>query len=120
VVGLLDALKAISDCSDPLDPDASIVLIGGGARGRAWQESVLRLSGRAVRVPTETDLGARGAAVQAAAALLDSDPVSIQGRWRAPETIELEPVPVDEAVLSRYRSVRDAVMGTVGTLRRRV
>ncbi len=107
VVGLLDALEAISDCSDPLDPEAPIVLIGGGARGRAWQDTVRRLSGRAVRVPTETDLGARGAAIQAAAALSGTDPVSIQADWLPAETTELEPLPVDEAVLARYRTVRE-------------
>jgi xylulokinase len=117
VVGLLDALVAISDCSDPLDPDAPIVLIGGGARGRAWQDTVRRLSGRAVRVPTETDLGARGAAIQAAAALAGTDPVSVQAGWQAPETIELDPLPVDEAVLARYRRVRAGVIDTVGSLR---
>ncbi len=94
------------------------MLIGGGARGRAWQETVRRLSGRPVRVSTDTDLGARGAAAQAAAALLGTDPITVQDGWRPPEAIELEPLPVDEAVLARYRSVRDAVMDTVGTLRR--
>ena len=32
-VGLLEALDAISLCSDPLPADAPLVLIGGGARG---------------------------------------------------------------------------------------
>ena len=118
VVGLLDALVAISDCSDPLLPDAPIVLIGGGARGPAWQETVRRLSGRAVRVSTDADLGARGAAAQAAAALLGGDPIGVQDGWRALEAIELDPVPIDERVMERHRSVRDAVMDTVGTLRR--
>jgi xylulokinase len=118
VVGLLDALVAIGDCSDALDPQAPIVLIGGGARGHAWQETVRRLSGRPVRVSTDTVLGARGAAAQAAAALLGTDPISVQDGWQPPESIELDAVPVDESVLARYRSVRDAVMDTVGTLRR--
>ena len=73
VVGLLDALVAISDCSDTLDPAAPIVLIGGGARGQAWQDAVRRLSGRPVRIPTGADLGARGAAAQAAAAMLGTE-----------------------------------------------
>jgi xylulokinase len=93
------------------------VLIGGGARGTAWQDAILRLSGRPVRIPTGGDLGARGAAAQAAAALAGTDPLSVQDGWQAQETIELDAVPVHEAVLARYRTVRDAVMGTVGTLR---
>ena len=83
VVGLLDAVVAIGDCSDPLDPDAPIVLIGGGARGHAWQETVRRLSGRPVRVSTDTDLGARGAAAQAAGALLGPGPDRGPGRLDA-------------------------------------
>ncbi len=118
VVGLLDALVAISDRSDTLDPSAPIVLIGGGARGTAWQDAVRRLSGRPVRIPMGADLGARGAAAQAAAALLGTDPMAVQATWQPPETVELDPVPVDEAVLARYRGVRDAVMDAVGTLRR--
>ncbi len=118
VIGLLDAILAISACSDALDPEAPIVLIGGGARGVAWQEAVRRLSGRPVRVSTETDLGARGAAVQAAAALRGTDPSSIQRMWHAPDTIELDPVPVDERVLARYRTVRDGVVEAVALLRR--
>ena len=118
VVGLLEALVAISDCSDPLDPAAPIVLIGGGARGQAWQESVRRLSGRPVRVSTDGDLGARGAAAQAAGALLGRRADRGPGRLAATGVDRAGAVPVDEAVLSRYRSVRDAVMDTVGTLRR--
>ena len=118
VVGLLDAVVAINDCSDRLDPAAPIVLIGGGARGTAWQDAVRRLSGRPVRVPTGADLGARGAAAQAAAALLGTDPIAVQDAWHAPETIELAPVPVDEVALARYRSVREGVSNTVGSLRR--
>ena len=43
------------------------MLIGGGARGRVWQETVARLSGRAVQVPDAEELVALGAAAQAAA-----------------------------------------------------
>ncbi|MCY7417324.1 MAG: xylulokinase, partial [Chloroflexi bacterium] len=118
VIGLLDALDAISDCSDPLDARAPIVLIGGGARGAAWQDAVLRLSGRPVRIPTVGDLGARGAAAQAAGALLGINPLAVQDGWQAQESIELEAVAVDEAVLARFRSVRDAAKDAVGTLRR--
>ncbi len=84
VVGLLDALVAISDCSDTLDPAAPIVLIGGGARGQAWQDAVRRLSGRPVRIPTGADLGARGAAAQAAAALLRTDSIGVQSAGSHP------------------------------------
>ena len=80
VVGLLDALVAISDCSDPLDPEAPIVLIGGGARGQAWQDTVRRLSGRAGAGVHRNGPWGRGAAIQAAAALRGTGPRRSPGR----------------------------------------
>jgi xylulokinase len=117
-VGLLEALDAIGACSDPLSADAPLVLIGGGARGTAWRETIRRLSGREVRIPSDPDLVARGAAAQAAAALAGSDPIAVQSGWEAPEQVVLEPLPVAQAVLDRYRLVRAGVIDTVGALRR--
>lgn len=117
VVGLLEAVDAIGACSDPLPPGAPLVLIGGGARGATWRETVRRLSGRQVQVPADPDLVARGAAAQAAAALAGTDPISVQSGWATPERLVLDPAPVDEAVLERYRRVRAGVIDTVGTLR---
>jgi xylulokinase len=116
-VGLLEALDAISACSDPLAPDAPLVLIGGGARGATWRSTIQRLSGRGLRIPADPDLVARGAAAQAAAALAGSDPISVQSGWATPDQEVLDPVPVDQAVLDRYRRVREGVVGTVGRLR---
>lgn len=117
VIGLLEAVDAIGACSDPLDPDAPVVLVGGGARGATWRETVRRLSGRRVLVPADPDLVARGAAAQAAAALAGTDPIGVQAGWATPERLVLDPLPVDEAVLARYRAVRAGVQGTVGVLR---
>jgi xylulokinase len=117
VVGLLEALDAISACSDPLAPSAPLVLIGGGARGSTWRETVRRLSGRAVVVPADPDLVARGAAAQAAAALTGTDPIGVQSGWATTDRIVLDPIAVDEPVLARYRGVRAGVQSTVGTLR---
>lgn len=117
VIGLLEALDAISACSDPLAPDAPLVLIGGGARGATWQATVQRLSGRALHIPTDPDLVARGAAAQAAAALVGGDPIGVQAGWAIPDRLELDPVPVDERVLARYRAVRAGAQATVGRLR---
>ncbi len=118
VMGLLEALDAISACSDPLDPDAPIVLIGGGARGEAWRRTVQRLSGRPVRVPSDPDLVARGAAVQAAAVLAGTDPMSVVGGWVMPDAVDLERVPVDTRTIGRIRDVRAGVQTAVGRLRR--
>ncbi|MBX3030791.1 MAG: xylulokinase [Chloroflexi bacterium] len=118
VLGLLDALDAIGACADPLDPDAPVVLVGGGARGGTWQETVRRLSGRAVRVPADPDLVARGAAVQAAAVLAGVGPMEVHQGWPEPEGTTLEPMPVDQPVLDRMRGVRASVQSAVSELRR--
>ncbi|MET0773386.1 MAG: xylulokinase, partial [Candidatus Limnocylindrales bacterium] len=107
VVGLLEAIDAIGACSDPLPADAPIVLVGGGARGASWRDTVRRLSGRGVLVPEDPDLVARGAAAQAAAALRGTDPIKVQSGWVISDQVVLEPMAVDEAVLERYRRVRE-------------
>ncbi|WP_344586059.1 FGGY-family carbohydrate kinase, partial [Kitasatospora paracochleata] len=82
-------------------PDRPLLLIGGGARGRAWQQTVLRLSGRAVRVPAAEELVALGAAAQAAALLTGEPADAVARRWRTAEGPLLEPVPRDEDTLGR-------------------
>jgi xylulokinase len=118
VMSLLEALDAIGAAADPLDPAAPIVLIGGGARGETWRRTVQRLSGRPVRVPSDPDLVARGAAVQAAAALAGTDPMSVHAGWASLDAVELEAVPVDTRVITRIRDVRAGVQTAVGALRR--
>ena len=118
VVWLLEALVPISHCSDPLDPAAPIVLIGGGARGQAWQESVpsaFRTAGAGLhrRRPGRP----RGAA-QAAGALLGVGPIAVQDDWQPPDRSSWKRCPSTKPSSPRYRTVRDAVMDTVGTLRR--
>ena len=118
VVGLLDALDAISDCSDPLDPEAPIVLIGGGARGEAWQDTVRRLSGRAVRVPDRDGPWCTGRGHPGGRGAGRHGPVGIQADWLPAETTELEPLPVDQAVLAATDRSARASSARVGSLRR--
>lgn len=81
--------------------DLPVLLVGGGARGRTWRDTVRRLTGQAVRVPEHTELVALGAAVQAAAALTGEDPATIAGRWRTTDGVELPPAERDEAAMHR-------------------
>ncbi|MDX3072013.1 xylulokinase [Streptomyces sp. MI02-7b] len=81
--------------------DAPLLLIGGGARGTAWRETVRRLSGRAVRVPVADELVALGAAAQAAALLTGETPQEIARRWNTAEGPSYDPVPRDEESLGR-------------------
>ena len=112
VASLVEALDELSRLGSGLDPDAAVLLIGGGARGSVWQRVVARLSGRPVLVPEAEELVALGAAAQAAACLSGEDAAEVARRWdvrarsdggpagggRRPET------------LARIRSVREATL----------
>ncbi|MGW4161512.1 FGGY family carbohydrate kinase [Streptomyces sp. NPDC004788] len=98
---LLTALDDVLRAGGGLVDDEPLLLIGGGARGRAWQRTVLRLSGRAVRIPHARELVALGAAAQAAALLTGEPADAVARRWRTAEGPVLEPVARDEAALER-------------------
>jgi xylulokinase len=113
VIGLLDALEMIDACSSGIDPAAPLVLIGGGARSKTWRQVVQRLSGRAVLIPTATDLVAIGAAVQAAATLHSQDPWAVAAHWDTSAGTLLEPMPRDMETISRHRAVRQLTLDAV-------
>ncbi|MGH6654892.1 MAG: xylulokinase [Actinocrinis sp.] len=81
--------------------DAPILLIGGGARGAAWQNTVRRLSGRPVRVPVAEEVVALGAAAQAAGLLTGESADAVARRWNTAAGPVLEPLPRDEHTLAR-------------------
>ncbi|MFF3563401.1 xylulokinase [Streptomyces sp. NPDC002574] len=97
LLSALDQVLAV----DGAPSDAPLLLIGGGARGTAWRETVRRLSGRAVRVPVADELVALGAAAQAAALLTGETPQEIARRWNTAEGPSYDPVPRDEESLGR-------------------
>jgi xylulokinase len=70
-------------------------LIGGGAKSAAYRRVVADLTGRAVCVPTEEELVATGAAVQAVAAFAGSDFATVADTWSLGHGVLVEP---DEAV----------------------
>ncbi|WP_033307210.1 xylulokinase [Streptomyces iakyrus] len=103
VHSLLGALDLVLDedanRSDPL------LLIGGGARGAAWQQTVRRLSGRPVQVPEARELVALGAAAQAAGLLTGEDPAAVARRWDTAAGPVLDAVERDEETLARIAGV---------------
>ncbi|SOD62718.1 xylulokinase [Streptomyces zhaozhouensis] len=99
VFALLKALDLVLD--EGADPEAPILLIGGGARGTAWRETVRRLSGRPVRVPVAEELVALGAAAQAAGLLLGREAAAVARDWDTASGPSLPAVPRDEAALER-------------------
>ncbi|MGV2916095.1 xylulokinase [Streptomyces alfalfae] len=103
VHSLLGALDLVLDAD--ADRSTPLLLIGGGARGAAWQHTVRRLSGRPVQVPRAQELVALGTAAQAAGVLTGEDPAAIARRWGTAEGPVLDPVERDEETLSRISGV---------------
>ncbi|MFI1741695.1 xylulokinase [Streptomyces sioyaensis] len=99
VFALLQALDRVLDADAA--PDTPLLLIGGGARGRAWRETVRRLSGRPVVVPEAQELVALGAAAQAAGLLLGEDPAAVARRWGTARGAAYEARPRDGAAWDR-------------------
>ncbi|MEU3370517.1 xylulokinase [Streptomyces sp. NPDC006711] len=101
---------------DPASPAVAarpLRLIGGGARGRAWVETVRRLSGRPLIVPAATELVAIGAAALAAAAASGDDPVAVARAWGTGEGTELPPLERDLATWDRVVTVLDGAAATL-------
>ncbi|MFJ5730276.1 xylulokinase [Streptomyces paradoxus] len=103
VHSLLGALGLVLD--EDADPSEPLLLIGGGARGTAWQQTVRRLSGRAVQVPEARELVALGAAAQAAGLLTGEDPAAVARRWNTAAGPVLDAVERDEETLARIAGV---------------
>ncbi|MGX1546500.1 xylulokinase [Streptomyces adustus] len=103
VHSLLGALDLVLD--EDADRTAPLLLIGGGARGRAWQQTVRRLSGRPVQIPEARELVALGAAAQAAGLLTGEDPAAVARRWNTTQGPVLEAVERDEETLERISGV---------------
>ncbi|MBW5420210.1 xylulokinase [Streptomyces sp. BG9H] len=103
VHSLLGALDRVLDTD--ADRSLPLLLIGGGARGAAWQHTVRRLSGRPVQVPEAQELVALGAAAQAAGVLTGEDPSAIARRWGTTQGPVLDPMERDDETLSRISGV---------------
>ncbi|MGW6547588.1 xylulokinase [Streptomyces massasporeus] len=103
VHSLLGALDLVLD--EDADRSEPLLLIGGGARGAAWQQTVRRLSGRPVQVPEARELVALGAAAQAAGLLTGEDPAAVARRWDTAAGPVLDAVERDEETLARIAGV---------------
>jgi xylulokinase len=116
VCGLLEALDVLGGAG--VDTSGRLVLVGGGARSRAYRRIVADLSGRPVTVLHDDELVAKGACVQAAAALHGRSPDEIADAWsRTPSAdandggdVTLPDRRVEAAaVRAAHRSARDAL-----------
>jgi xylulokinase len=105
VASLLDALDRINEVGSGIEPEARLVLIGGGARGVVWQRVVAAMSGRRIVVPQFDELVAMGAAVQATAVMEGREPGEIARRFDGGRGQEIPAVPLDIAARERIREV---------------
>jgi xylulokinase len=108
VCGLLDGLDALAAFAPA---DGRLILVGGGARSRAYRQVLADLSGRAVLVPTAEEQVATGACVQAAAVASGTDPNDVADRWKLGDGDVVEPGPASSAsadVRAAYATLRDA------------
>ncbi|MFJ6516814.1 xylulokinase [Streptomyces filamentosus] len=101
--GLLTACGL--DPADPAVRDRPLRLIGGGARGRTWTETVRRLSGRPLVLPAATELVALGAAALAASAATGQNPVTLATAWGTGTGQTLPAVARDEETWGRVEGV---------------
>jgi xylulokinase len=109
VCNLLDGADRLG-----VDPHR-IVLIGGGARSAAYREVVAQLTGVEVAVPTEGELVARGAAVQAAAVLTGSSVAEVAAAWPLAVTSTEPPATGDRhEVRARYTAASSGLAPTNG------
>jgi xylulokinase len=107
VLGLIDALDEVAAQSSGIEPDAPLILIGGGSKGSAWRNVVARLSGRPLQIPEAEELVALGAGAQAAAVLTGENPEAVARRWNTRAGKEIEAMERDDAAIElirRYRS----------------
>jgi xylulokinase len=108
---LLAALDGIGTATgEPIPDGEPILLIGGGAQGAAWRDTIRRLSGRPLVVPDLQELVAFGAAVQAAAVATGDDPVAVATRWQTQRGTAYEALPADTAARDRLAAALDRML----------
>jgi xylulokinase len=91
VCNLLAGADHLSEWTEP-SADGRVILVGGGARSAAYRQVVADLTGRCVHVPSEDELVARGAAVQAAAVLAGRSTTEVAEAWGGGTDAVVEPV----------------------------
>ena len=108
VCGLLDGLDALAAFAPT---GGQLIVVGGGARSRAYRQVLADLSGRQVPVPHVGEQVATGACVQAAAVAAQSEPADIADAWKLGSGDLVEPGPDAAAaadVRAAYAALRDA------------
>jgi xylulokinase len=106
---LLEAMSAISIAGSGIPQTAPLTLIGGGARGVAWQRVIANLSQRALVVPVIDEPVAMGAAIQAASMITGSMASDIADSWSTMKGPTVEPREQTSDILERIKATREAL-----------
>jgi xylulokinase len=107
VCGLLDGLDALGTFAPA---DGRLILVGGGARSRAYRQVLADLTGRAVLVPADDEQVAAGTCVQAAAVATGAEPADVADRWKLGDGDVIDPGRTASAaadVRAAYAAVRE-------------
>jgi xylulokinase len=91
VEGVVCNLLAAADSLGTPAAGGKVWLVGGGARSAAYRRVVADLTGRVVQVPSDDELVAGGAAVQAAAVLLGCGFAQVTEAWNLGRGQVVEP-----------------------------
>jgi xylulokinase len=108
---LLEAMSAISVAGSGIPDNAPLVLIGGGAKGKAWQRVIADLSQRRLVVPEIEEPVAMGAAIQAASMLIGKPCSDVAEAWSTIDGPMIDPSRPAGETMDRIREVRDLVSG---------
>jgi xylulokinase len=106
---LLEAMTAISTAGSGISRDAPLILIGGGARGAAWQRVIANLSQRPLLVPDTDEPVALGAAIQATSMVTGAPCSEIAEGWSTLQGPMVEPDEPAGDVLEHIKAVRATV-----------
>jgi xylulokinase len=112
VCGLLDGLDALRAAEVVVD-GGRVFLVGGGAQSPVYRQVVADLVQRAIVVPSEGELVALGAAVQAAARLAQRPFADVQDAWSVGAGRELAPA-LDPDRAAEIRAAYASVRGDTG------
>lgn len=116
VCSLLDGVDALAAAGVDVSASAPIQLVGGGARSPVYRQILADLTGRPVVTPRGDEHVAKGACVQAAAALAGTAPERVIEAWGLGDGTVTEPGDVDGgAVRDAYAQLRDRATAVTAT-----
>ena len=104
---LVLSIDVLNEHSSGVEKDSPIILVGGGAKGKVWQETISRLSGRELIIPKTEELVAYGAAAQAAGILSNEPAVEVSARWNAADGQRIASQAVDSEAIERNSRIRE-------------